>query len=132
MLFVGGLLVAANANASTARLRVVGQDKIVKYNCQFSVSTVNGGTVNGTLSGNAFPASLFGYGTIASNEIICALYDANGNPVAVLDQKVNRASVSGSEAITVPLSPSYGLCGSAKAVTKNGTTDVAPTTCATG
>jgi hypothetical protein len=126
-------LVAAPAGASTARLRVVGQDTVDKYNCQFTVSKVDTvhGTLTGTIAGNAFPSSLFS--SIVRNEIGCALTDgAQTVFLGELDKTANASRVSGSVTLTVPLFSSYQLCGAAGYTTRNGSSNATVATCQTG
>jgi hypothetical protein len=124
---------AGPASASTARLRVVGQNTVDKFNCQFSVSNVDmvHGTVTGTISGNAFPATLFT--SIVRNEIACALDDgSNTVQLALLDRNANSSRVSGSMTVVVPFYPSYTLCGAADYTTRSGTTGVTEPVCQSG
>jgi hypothetical protein len=124
---------AGPASAAGARLRVVGQDTVDKFNCQFTVSKVDTvhGTITGKINGSAFPATLFS--PIVRNEIVCVLTDgANTVVLAALDKNVNHASVSGSSTIVVALFSSYQLCGGAGYTTKNGTTSATEAVCQTG
>jgi hypothetical protein len=126
-------LAAAPAGAATARLRVVGQDTVDKYNCQFTVSKVDTvhGTLTGTIAGNAFPSSLFS--SIVRNEIVCVITDgANTVFLGELDKTANASRVSGSITLTVPLFSSYQLCGAAGYTTRNGTSNATTATCQTG
>jgi hypothetical protein len=132
VLFAVGLA-AGPASGATARLRVVGQDTVDKYNCQFTVSKVDTahGTLTGTIAGNAFPSSLFS--SIVRNNIVCALSDG---PVTVflgaLDKSANGSRVSGSVTLTVPLFSNYTLCGAVGYTTRNGTSSSTAATCQTG
>jgi hypothetical protein len=135
LLFVVGLAAAPAGAAPGTRLRVVGQDATVKFNCQWTVSKVDSvhGTVTGKLTGNSFPASLFGYGQIVRNEIVCALTNgADTVFVGELDKTNNGASVSGSLTLVVPLYSSYLLCGAAGYTTKNGTSGATEAVCQAG
>ena len=133
-MLLAATVLAGPASASTARLRVVGQDAVDKYNCQFTVSSVNtvAGTVTGKISGNAFPATLAGYGTIVRNRVVCVVEDSNFASAGTLDVSANHATVSGNKTVVLALADSYTLCGAAEYTTKNGTTAVVPTTCQSG
>ena len=125
--------IAGPAGASTARLRVVGQDTVDKFNCQFTVSKVDTvhGTVTGTIAGSAFPSSLFS--SIVRNEIVCALTDGGQTTfVGGLDKTANSSRVSGSVTLTVPFFTAYQLCGAAGYTTRNGTTSATQAVCQTG
>lgn len=126
-------LAAGPAGASTARLRVVGQDTNDKYNCQFTVSKVDTvhGTLTGTIAGNAFPSSLFT--SIVRNQIVCALTDGAVTVfLGELNKTANGSRVSGSITLTVPIYPSYQLCGAASYTLRNGTTAATQATCQSG
>jgi hypothetical protein len=132
VLFAVGLA-AGPASGATARLRVVGQDTVDKFNCQFTVSRVDTvhGTVTGTIAGSAFPSSLFS--SIVRNEIVCALTDGPGTVfLGELDKTANGARVSGSVTLTVPLFSNYTLCGAAGYTTRNGTSSSTAAICETG
>jgi hypothetical protein len=126
-------LAAGPAAASTARLRVVGQNTIDKFNCQFTVSKVDtvNGTLTGTIAGNAFPSTLFS--SIVRNEIACSLTDGGQTTfLGELDKTANSSRVSGSITLTVPLFSSYQLCGEAGYTTRNGTSSTTEAVCQTG
>ena len=126
-------LAAGPASAAGARLRVVGQDSVDKFNCQFTVSKVDTvhGTVTGTISGSAFPSSLFS--SIVRNEVDCALTDgAQTTFLANLDKNVNSSRASGSVTVTVAFFVNYQLCGAAGYTLRNGTTNTTEAVCQTG
>jgi hypothetical protein len=95
------------------------------------VNTVNH-TVTGKISGSAFPATLFGYGTVVFNHIVCVVQDSNFTTSGALDVQANKPSVSGSITVTLADTTSYTLCGAAEYKLKNGTTGDVPTTCQSG
>jgi hypothetical protein len=134
VLLTATALIAGPASASAARLRVVGQDANVKYNCQWTVSSVNtvNNTVTGKISGNAFPATLAGYGTVVFNHIICVVSGSNPATSGALDVEANKASVSGSITVTLTRTSSYTLCGAAEYTLRDGTDAAVPTTCQSG
>ena len=132
-LLLAATAIAGPAGASTARLRVVGQDTVDKFNCQFTVSKVDTvhGTVTGTIAGSAFPSTLFT--SIVRNEFDCALTDgAQTTFLANIDRNVNSSRASGSITVTVPFFTSYRLCGAAGYTLRNGTTNTTEAVCQTG
>jgi hypothetical protein len=126
-------VISGPAGAATARLRVVGQDTVDKFNCQMTVSSVDTvhGTLTATIAGNAFPSSLFS--SIVRNEIVCVLTDgAQTTFLGELDKTANSSRVSGTVTLVVPLFSSYQLCGAAGYTTRNGTSSATSAVCQTG
>lgn len=127
--FASAMAVAIPASASSpstvAQLRLVKQNNVEKFNCEFDVQRVDNanGLVTGTMQGNAFPASLGGYFTFAHNTVNCVLLDGAGNVVYdAINATANKPQVnSGAISVTVPYDlGGYTLCGAATAVLNNG------------
>ncbi len=127
--FAGSMAIALPASGASpsnvGQLNLVKQNSVEKFNCHFDVQKVDNanGVVLGTLAGNAFPASLFGYFTIAHQSVNCVLGNSNGTTnLAAISATSNRPTVnSNSTTVTVPYDPSgYTLCGAATAVLNNG------------
>jgi hypothetical protein len=127
--FAGAVTAALPASASSpstvGQLNLVKQNTVVKFNCHFDVQRVDNanGVVVGTMQGNAFPVSLFGYFTIAHTTVSCVLLDSSG--LVALDSlsgTANKPTVNvDGNTVTVPYDPAgYTLCGAATAVQNNG------------
>ena len=115
----------ASSPSTVGQLNLVRQNSVEKFNCHFDVSSVDNanGLVTGSMAGNAFPASLGGYFTIAHNSVNCVLLDSTGT-VALdsISATANKPTVfSNSTTVTVPYDVNgYTLCGAATAVLNNG------------
>jgi hypothetical protein len=127
----GAIPASANSPSTFSQLHLVGQNSVVKFNCNFDVQRVDNvnGTVTGTIQGNAFPASLLGYFTIAHSTVHCDLLnsagsvDLSGDITASADgPKVTTNTIT----VVVPYDVNgYVLCGSGTAVQNNGSTSTA-------
>jgi hypothetical protein len=120
----------ASSPSTVGQLNLVAQNKIEKFNCHFDVQSVDNanGVVTGTLAGNAFPASLGGYFTIAHNSVNCLLANSNATvTLASISATANKPTVfSNTTTVVVPYDPSgYTLCGAATAVLNNGSSSTA-------
>jgi hypothetical protein len=134
MAFAGAVALALPAGATSpsnvGQLNLVKQNNVEKFNCHFDVQRVDNaaGTVTGTMAGNAFPASLIGYFTIAHNSVNCVLSDGSGNvALSSISATSNKPTVnSNSTTVVVPYDPAgYLLCGAATAVLNNGASSTA-------
>jgi hypothetical protein len=111
--------------SNVGQLNLVKQNSVEKFNCHFDVQRVDNanGIVTGSLAGNAFPASLLGYLTIAHQSVNCVLADSSGTvALASISATSNKPSVnSNSTTVAVPYDPAgFTLCGAATAVQNNG------------
>jgi hypothetical protein len=115
----------ANSPSTVAQLRLVKQNTVEKFNCEFDVQRVDNvnGVVTGTMQGNAFPASLGGYFTFAHNSVNCRLLSGSGLvQYDAISASANKPQVnSGAITVVVPYDlGGYTLCGAATAVLNNG------------